>query len=70
MALPAARCKPKMMISRSWLWIGVGSGRRTRQSRKKLIDAQRQSKRSTEKMLANYRNPDDHNSAAGRRFKL
>jgi hypothetical protein len=22
------------------------------------------------KMLANYRNPDDHNSATGRRFKL
>jgi hypothetical protein len=27
-------------------------------------------KAAPKKMLANYRNPDDHNSATGRRFKL
>src|SRR5919106_5816961 len=52
--------------------------RRTRQSRKKLIDAQRQSdtggsatikRRRPEKMLANVQTPDDHAFATGRRFK-
>jgi len=43
----------------------------TRQSRKKLIDAERQSKTLPGlKMLANLQTPDHHSSATGRRFKL
>jgi len=48
----------------------VDGGERTRQSRKKLIDASDNQKTPPRKKLANLRAPDNYSVATGRRFTV